>query len=531
MKRREHRIVDRILLACGALLILVSCRQEPETLRQNDGRAGNRDVDRNRAHAKPNVLFISLDDLNDWVEPLGGHPQARTPNLTRFARQSVNFTRAYCTSPGCNPSRTSIMTGLAPHTSGVYSNYQDWREVITEYTSLGKYLRDHGYYSVGAGKIYHYHMVDPSCWDDYWPSQEKNMPDEFLPHPSKTVNMPSFKNMYRMFDWAPLDIDDREMGDYKSVEYIAGQLAKEHEKPFFLACGIYRPHLPWYAPKKYFDLFPLESIQLPKVLAGDLDDLSDRAKDIASRGGGYHEHVLDAGQWKQAVQGYLASIAFADAMLGRLLDALESSPHRDNTIVVLWSDHGWQLGEKEHWRKFALWDNVLRTVLMIKAPPGTPGLPGGARSGESCERVVSLQDMYPTILDLCGLPPRKGIDGRSLAPLLRDPETEWSYPAISSYDFDEFSIRTERWRYTRLIDGSEELYDHDTDPEEWTNLAGDPKLQAIKTEMARHLPAKPTSQKLSLHHFPPIRSRAEYEDWRKHGKDTSYLIRTYWQHE
>jgi len=500
--------------------------------------------------AGPNVLFISMDDLNDWVEPLGGHPQARTPNLSRLADQSVMFTRAYCASPGCNPSRTSIMTGLAPHTSGVYSNYQDWREVITEYTSLGKYLRDHGYYSAGAGKIYNYHMVDPSCWDEYWPSQKKNMPDEYLPNApkeekevdglseglSKTINMPAFENMYMMFDWASLDIDDAEMGDYKSVEYVARQLQKDHEKPFFLACGIYRPHLPWYVPKKYFDMFPLESIQLPRVLDGDLDDLSDRARDIAGRGGGYHQHVLDAGQWKPAVQGYLASIAFADAMLGRLLDALEKSPHADNTVIVLWSDHGWQLGEKDHWRKFALWENVLRTVLMIKAPPGTPGLPAGTQAGAACRRVVSLQDMYPTIVDLCGLPPRKDIDGRSLVPLLRNPEAKWNHPAISSYDFSEFSIRTERWRYTRLIDGSEELYDRNKDPEEWTNLADAPQLKEIKAKLARHIPKDPaplkqTSQKLSLHHFPPFRSRAEYEDWRKHGKDTRYLIKTYWHQD
>ncbi len=543
MRQTERGVIARTRLASVALILLAACRSERETVA--DGIAPAESVP-----SRPNVLFISLDDLNDWVEPLGGHPQARTPNLARLARQSVNFTRAYCTSPGCNPSRTSIMTGLAPHTSGVYSNYQDWREAITEYTSLGKYLRDHGYYSAGAGKIYHYHMVDPSCWDDYWPSQEKNMPDEYLPPARRketeidgssekvpqTVHMPAFENMYMMFDWASLEIDDREMGDYKSVEYITGQLQKVHQKPFFLACGIYRPHLPWYVPRKYFDMFPLESVRLPEVLDGDLDDLSDRARDIAGRGGGYHRHVLAAGQWKRAVQGYLASIAFADAMLGRLLDALERSPHADDTIVVLWSDHGWQLGEKEHWRKFALWENVLRTVLMVKAPPGTRGLPEGSRSGESCERVVSLQDMYPTILDLCGLPPRTGIDGRSLVPLLRDPQVEWGHPAISSYDFGEFSVRTERWRYTRLIDGSEELYDHDKDPEEWTNLANDPRLEEVKAKLARHIPRNPaplkqTSQKLSLHHFPPFRSRAEYDDWLKHGKDTRYLIETYWQQE
>lgn len=500
--------------------------------------------------ARPNVLFISIDDLNDWVEPLGGHPQARTPNMTRLADQGVNFTRTYCTSPGCNPSRTSIMTGLAPHTSGVYSNYQDWREVITRRTSLGKYLRNHGYHSAGAGKIFHYHMVDPSCWDEYWPSQVKNMPDEYLPNAPKadkdgdglsggalkTINMPAFENMYMMFDWAPLQVDDAEMGDYKSVEYITGQLQKKHDKPFFLACGIYRPHVPWYVPKKYFDMFPIESIQLPRVAAGDLDDLGDRARDIAGRGGGYHKHVIQADQWKAAVQGYLASIAFADAMLGRLLDALERSPYADNTVIVLWSDHGWQLGEKQHWRKFALWENVLRTVLVIKAPPGTPGLPEGTQPGVTCRRVVSLQDLYPTIVDLCALPPRKDIDGRSLVPLLRNHKAQWNHPAISSYDFSEFSVRTERWRYTRLIDGSEELYDHDRDPEEWHNLAGHPAMKKIKARLARHIPRNPaplkqTSQKLSLHHIPPFRSRAEYEDWLKHGKDNSYLIKTYWLHE
>jgi arylsulfatase A-like enzyme len=544
MKQPPRQTIYPNSVICAALILLAWCWKSPQIAGEvMDDRAGN--------SARPNVLFISMDDLNDWVEPLGGHPQARTPNLTRLAKQAVNFPRAYCTSPGCNPSRTSIMTGLAPHTSGVYSNYQDWREIITKPTSLGKYLRDYGYHSAGAGKIYHYHMVDPACWDEYWPSQTKNMPDEYLPNApreekevdglsesvSQTINMPAFENMYLMFDWAPLDIDDREMGDYKSVDYVAGQLQKDHQgKPFFLACGIYRPHLPWYVPRKYFEMFPLESIQLPKVLEGDLDDLSDRARDIAGRGGGYHQHVLQAGQWKAAVQGYLASIAFADAMLGRLLDALERSPHADNTIVVLWSDHGWQLGEKEHWRKFALWENVLRTVLMIKAPPGTPGLPGGTQPGATCRRVVSLQDMYPSIVDLCGLPPRDDIDGRSLVPLLRDPETEWSHPAISSYDFGEFSLRTERWRYTRLIDGSEELYDHDKDPEEWTNLAYDPQLAEVKAELARHIPRNPaplkqTSQKLSLHHFPPFRSRAEYEDWLRHGKDTRYLIETYWHTE
>lgn len=487
-----------------------------------------------RIPENPNVLFISIDDLNDWIEPLGGHPQARTPNLARFAREGVTFTHAYCASPACNPSRTAIMTGLAPYRSGVYSNYQDWREVITDFTSLGAYFRQHGYYATGAGKIFHYYMVDPNCWDEYWPSIEKEMPDEYLPPGKRPINMPEFENMYKMFDWAPLDIDDPLMGDYKSVAYVSKQLRRRHDKPFFLACGIYRPHLPWYVPRKYFDMFPLESVKLPLVLENDLDDLSERAIDIAHRGGNYHRHVVEAGQWKNAVQGYLASIAFADAMLGKVLDALENSPYADNTIVIIWSDHGWQLGEKEHWRKFALWENVLRSVLMIKVPRGAPGLPQGTKPGARCDRIVSLQDIYPTLLELCGLPPRDEIDGHSLVPLLKDPTTPWNYPAISTYDFSEFSIRTERWRYTIYIDNSEELYDHSKDPEEWTNLAEDPRYEKIKQELKSYIPKNPaplvkTSLKLQPHHFPPFKSKEEYYDWLKHGKDNKYLIEKYWK--
>lgn len=438
------------------------------------------------------------------------------------------------------------MTGHAPYRSGLYSNYQDWREVIPNRKSIGTYFREHNYYSAGAGKIFHYHMVDPQCWDDYWPSQQKNMPAESFPNfaqsrlaslenPSPTtMNMPPFQYMYGMFDWAPQDIGDQEMGDYKSVDYILGQLNRQHEKPFFLACGIYRPHLPWYVPKKYFDLFPEDEVELPKTLESDLDDLGDRARDIASRGGGYHRHVQKADQWKQAVRGYLASIAFADAMLGRLLDGLDTSSYGRNTIIVLWSDHGWQLGEKAHWRKFALWDNVARSVLMIHAPHNTPGLPRGSRDGERCHRVVSLQDIYPTLIDLCGLPPRSNIDGRSLSPLLRNPNTRWDHVALTTYDYDEFSVRSERFRYIRYIDGSEELYDHSNDPEEWHDLAGLPKFDRIKQELLSHIPSDPapllkTSEKLQPHHIPPFRSRDDYEEWLRHGKDNQHLIQKYWQ--
>jgi arylsulfatase A-like enzyme len=286
--------------------------------------------------------------------------------------------------------------------------------------------------------------------------------------------------------------------------------------------------VPWYVPKKYFDLFPLESVQLPKILENDLDDVGERARELAHRAGFYHKHVVQAGQWRNAVQGYLASIAYADVMVGKLLDGLEASPYAENTIVVLWSDHGWQLGEKEHWRKFALWENVVKSVLMIKVPKGCPRLPEGSKNGRRCFRITSLMDIFPTLIELCGLPPKDNLDGHSLVPLLRNPKARWEYPALTTYDFSEFSIRTENWRYTRYIDDSEELYNHKNDPEEWTNLAYRPEFQDVKKKLAGHIPKNPapvkeTSYKLMPHHVPPLKSKEEYLLKRKAKKKVNSI--------
>jgi len=479
------------------------------------------------AAEKPNVLFIAIDDLNDWVEPLAGHPQTLTPHLDAFAKGAVNFSKNYCTSPACNPSRATLMTGYHTYTSGMYSNYQDWREVpkLARATTLGEYFRENGYYSAGAGKIYHYSQVAPRTWDDYYPSQTNNMPEEFIPE-NNPVNMPMFKYMYDMFDWYALPFEDEETADYKSVKYIKGQLAKSHDKPFFLAAGIFRPHLPWYVPKKYFDMFPLDEIRLPKVLENDAADLGPRAKELIRRGGNYHAHVVAAGKWKEAVQGYLASIAYADAMVGRLLDALKQSEYADNTIVVIWSDHGWQLGEKKHWRKFALWENVIRTVLMIRVPPGTPIMPAGSASGKVVTEPTSLLDMYPTLVDLAGLPPRADLDGVSLRPLLTPGERSLDRGIITTYDFADYSVRYRHWHYINYVDGSEELYDLNADPEEWHNLADVAKHARIKDRLKAMLPSDvvplPESSLIELgeHHVPPVKSRAyhfskERREWLK----------------
>ena len=466
---------------------------------------------------RPNILFISIDDLNDWAQPLGGNNQAITPNLIEFASQSVNFTKNYCTSPGCNPSRSTMLTGLHTYTSGMYSNYQDWRDVprMSEVPTMGQFFRQNGYFTAGAGKIFHYGQVDTLGWDEYYPSIKSPMPPDIIPE-GAPVGMTPFKYMYNMFDWSGLDVPDEETGDYKSVDYISQLLNKDHDKPFFLACGIYRPHLPWYVPQKYFDLFPIEEIQLPKLMEGDTTDLGPRAKEIISRGGNYHKHVVEADKWKNAVQGYLASTAYADAMVGNLLEALSKSKYADNTIVVIWSDHGWQLGEKMHWRKFSLWENVIRTVLMVKSPKGLEALPEGSKNGQSTTNLSSLLDVYPTLIELTGLPKRSDLDGQSLIPILKNPQTPIDRPIITTYDFGDYSIRYQNWHYIRYIDKSEELYDLMSDPEEWTNLAHDNEYDSLKAELRKFIPSDPIALPeasllpLMEHHVPPIKSEEYY---------------------
>ncbi|MEO2017791.1 MAG: sulfatase-like hydrolase/transferase [Fuerstiella sp.] len=279
---------------------------------------------------------------------------------------------------------------------------------------------------------------------------------------------------------------------------------------------IYRPHLPWYVPKKYFDMFPLDEIRLPQVFADDTDDLGARATELITRGGSYHSHVVKAGKWKEAIQGYLASIAFADAMVGQLLEALQNSQYAANTIVVIWSDHGWQLGEKGHWRKFALWENLIRTVLMIRVPSGVATMPQGSASGKVVTDLTSLLDIYPTLVDLAGLPPRPDLEGTSLRPLLSPGNQSLDRTIITTYDFADYSARYRKWHYINYVDGSEELYDLSKDPNEWHNLAGLTEFAVTRNRLRDMLPTDvvplPESSLIELkeHHVPPVKSREYY---------------------
>ena len=417
---------------------------------------------------QPNVLFIAIDDLNDWVGHLGGHPQARTPNIDRLARMGVSFTKAYCSAPLCNPSRVSLLTGIEPSKSGVYGNGERFRQKLPKAITLMQHFRAQGYMVKGGGKIFHgaNRPGDPLSWDFFFKASKTKSKY------SRPANLPASA----WAPWGPLDNDDSDMFDSKVVNWAISELEKSQDKPFFLACGFTKPHLPWHVPSKYFDLHSLDKIILPETLSNDRDDLPEFGKKLAQEvydvsgprnfatHGEDHDMVLKYNQWYRAVQSYLATISFVDAHVGRLLKALENSKHANNTIIILWGDHGWHLGEKQHWRKHALWETTTRTTLIVSAP-------GQFQKNRLCRRPVSLIDIYPTLLELCSLPARDGLDGQSFVPLLQNPKRKWDRPVLTTFGQGNYAVRTERWRYIRYQDGGEELYDHDSDPQEWTNLA------------------------------------------------------------
>jgi arylsulfatase A-like enzyme len=381
----------------------------------------------------------------------------------------VSFTRAYCASPSCNPSRAALMSGLRPSTSGVYENDIDFRPHIPADKTLTTAFRQAGYYVHGSGKIYHEAYRRASEWDDYLEREGGNPP---VPA-GRSDGVGGIK-------FAPLDCKDEDLPDWKIADYAIDSLGRKHSKPFFLAVGFKKPHMPWNVPQKWFDRFPLDSIQLPPHRTDDLEDVPPAGRRMA-RPEGDHAAMVQSGRWKEAVQAYLATIAYMDMNLGRVLDALERSAYRDNTVIVLWGDHGWHLGEKSHWRKFALWEEATRAPLVWVAP-------GVAKPNSKCDYPVDFMSIFPTLVDLAGIPRPAHVDGVSLRPLLADPAAAWTVPAVTSYRYKNHTVRTADWRYIRYENGDEELYDIRRDPQEYTNLAARPEFAARKAELARYLP-------------------------------------------
>ncbi len=448
-------------------------------------------------NGKPNVLFISVDDWNDWVGCFGGN-QAKTPNLDRLAGRGAAFRNAHASAVYCAPSRTALLTGRDLSSTGCYYDEPHFaKQNHPEIIDLPAWFKRHGYYTAGGGKLYH-HMpgfIDMRGWDTYfhwnpelkkrgWGLMSWEAPaplPEFVPY-SPVVAKISGKPRLRVADaptrpkvdshleWGPLrNEDEAKMADSLCTQWAVDFLGKTYDKPFFLGFGLYAPHKPNYVPQKYFDLYPLKDVKTPKPLKGDLDDLPPAAKKKAlARKLRAHDQIVTAKAQKQAVQGYLAALSYADAMIGRVLDALEKSPHANDTIIVLWSDNGYHLGEKFAWAKHTLWERTSNVPFIWAGP--------GVAKGALIDTTVSLLDTYPTLVELAGLPVNKRNEGVSLAPILKDPAQAKDRTVIQTLAPGRFSLINQKWRYVRHAPNEEELYDLTTDPDKHHNLAKDDAL-------------------------------------------------------
>lgn len=443
---------------------------------------------------RPNFLVIAIDDLNDYVGCLGGHPNASTPNLDRLAKQGVLFARAYCNSPVCNPSRAAIWTGLRPTTTGIHSNPSGWFRDNPEFkniTTLPQALATKGYATSGFGKLFHLGRGNSSLGE--W---QRFNTFNYGPRQNPKLNYPTGDSIT---DWGVPSPDNEAACSFDAqiANRVIDFLSDTHDRSFLLGCGFFRPHTPLYATQRWFDLHPRASISLPPGWReDDADDLvyfgkvPRREQDIEAPGLFTQEWAEQSGRWKDVLQAYLASTSSMDHQLGRVLDALEKSQHRKNTYLILFSDHGWHLGEKRHWGKAALWEQTTRVPFIIAGP----GLPRGV----VCERPVELLNIYPTVVDYAGIEPPHELEGVSLRPLLENPQAAWDRPALTTF-VDHHALRTETHRYIRYVNGAEELYDHRSDPHEWENLAvtraDDPDVKAtlrqLHDQLQTLLSAKP----------------------------------------
>ncbi|BCX50243.1 iduronate-2-sulfatase [Haloferula helveola] len=453
------------------------------------------------ASEKPNVLVIAIDDLNDYISPLDNHPGIKTPNFERLAERSVTFSNAHCAAPACHPSRVAVMTGVHPVKSGLYRNLfgahgPRWRHespVLEDAVVLSQHFRNHGYRAVGGGKIFHTlqwtkgdSQNDPDAWDDYrgdpldpisadWPRpafvRTRKQDDGFVG--KRPLG-------HHLFGAAPVELSE-EQGDGAVVDWAIRQMNHEADEPLFLAVGLFRPHIPWEVPQQWFDLYPEESVQLPAHREDDLDDAHSHGRES------WHAWVKANRQWKHLMRGYLASISYVDHQLGRLLDGLDASPMAKDTIVVLWTDHGFHIGEKENWEKFALWEQTTRVPLFISAP-------GVSKDGERTRQPTTLTDLYPTLCELAGLPVPEQCTGASVVPQLKAPGKVDDRVSLTSYVFrgpggkPSHGVSDTKFRYIRYADGFEELYDLEKDRNEYLNLATDPEFSGIKAGFSARLP-------------------------------------------
>ena len=438
--------------------------------------------------SRPNVLFIAIDDLNDWVGPLQGHPQVLTPNMDRLAASGVVFSNAHAQSPICNPSRTSLMTGLRPSSTGIYG-LAPWIRDLEEFqdvVSLPQHFSLNGYETYSAGKIYHGGNGRRESDKEF---DELGPPSTIGARPEEKLIGWTPGGNHDLMDWGAFPHEEEDKGDWKvatwTTEMLTGRLnqhsADSTSKPFFLSAGFFLPHVPLYVTQKWFDLYPDETLEMPPILDGDRDDTPRFS---------WYDHwdlpeprrkwLEDENQLRPLVRAYLASISFVDEQVGRILDALDESGLADNTIIVLWSDHGYHLGEKDISGKNTLWDRSTRVPLIFAGP--------GIAEKVVVESPVELLDIYPTLIELCGLSEREGLEGLSLSAELEGKDAGRQRPAITTHNHDNHGIRSKDWRYIQYADGSQELYNMRTDPNEWTNLATDPQFASIIVDHQKWIP-------------------------------------------
>jgi arylsulfatase A-like enzyme len=439
------------------------------------------------ANARPNVLLVAIDDLNDWVGCLGGHPQARTPNIDALAGGGTSFTNAHCQGPICGPSRACLLSGSYPFTTGLYQqpNKKDMQLDTKHFHGhlLPQYFAQHGYETLAIGKICHGYP-DNMAFQTYGGKWEGFGPKPPNGHRFQ-YQLPDVPWTGTQTDWGAFPDVDKKMPDHKAADWAERQLAKEHDKPFFMSVGFIRPHVPFYVPQKWFDMFPLEDIQLPQVRQDDLDDvpgISRQMHEMPKYPTLEYLQSDDNKQFRKCVQAYLACTAFVDHQVGRILQAFAFSRHVENTIIVLFSDHGYHLGEKNRVSKHSLWEESTRVPLIIVRP--------NKYKASQSDLPVGLIDIYPTLVELCGLPAKSSNEGVSLVPLMNKSQTEWRHAIPTTYARGSHSLRSKQHRYIRYEDGSEELYDHAVDPHEWTNLASSRQHQQIVARFRSELPQR-----------------------------------------
>jgi len=425
------------------------------------------------ATARPDILLILLDDLGAYLGSSRSVPAAITPHTDALAARGTVFDRAYCPAPLCNPSRAAALSGVPPYRSGVYWNNQPWRSGLKDALTLQEYFRANGYHSLGAGKIMHALRGGPSPVDN-------KMWDEYLPQISDPITR---EIAQAAMNFGPLDVADEAMGDCQLALTLSERIAlAPKDKPLITTAGFFRPHAPLYSPRSYFDLYKPDEIPLPPAPPAARADLPEAARKLPlPLPPALAEVVKDPAKRRALVHAYLAAVSFADACVGRLLAGLEASGRADRTIVLVAGDNGMHFGQQDWWLKTTLWDEATRVPFIAL-------LPGISPPGSRCARVVNLQDIYPTLADLAGLPARREVAGRSIRPLLADPTTPWDFPTLSTMGRGNHAVISERYHYIRYADGSEELYDRERDPNHWHNMANAPEAATVKADLARALP-------------------------------------------